>query len=346
MQCAADHAVFYARDDEHLTILAIHVDDCTISGSSPEHLERYKERIAATFKMTDLGPVSWLLGIEIKRNREARSISLSQQSYITSILQRYNFSDAKPIAMPMDPNVQLTTEHRAISIKDIAAMKHIPYREAVGSLMWAAVGTRPDIAFPVGILSKFLDNPGPAHWEAVKRVFRYLQGTKDWRLTYGAGKRGLEGYSDADGMSQEHRRAISGYAFLIDGGAVSWSSKKQELVTLSTTEAEYVAMTYAAKEAIWLQQLIGELFRPLEHPIMLHGDNQSAIALAYSDVGQFHARTKHIDIRYHFIRYVIENGSIRLVYCPTQDMVADTLTKALPSAKAKHFATALGLRSV
>jgi hypothetical protein len=105
-------------------------------------------------------------------------------------------------------------------------------------------------------------------------------------------------------------------------------------------------MTHAAKEAVWLRQLIGELFRPLEHPITLHGDNQSAIALAYSDIGQFHARTKHTDIRYHFIRYIIGNYTIRLVYCPTNDMAADTLTKALPSAKAKHFASALGLRSV
>jgi hypothetical protein len=326
--------------------MAIHVDDCTITGSSPELLDAYKTRIGTLFKMTDLGPVSWLLGIEIKRNREARTISLSQQSYITSILQRFNFADAKPLSLPMDPNVQLTSEQSPVSVKDIAAMKHVPYREAVGSLMWAAVGTRPDIAFPVGVLSKFLDNPGPAHWEACKRVFRYLLGTKDLRLTYGAGKPGLEGYSDADGMSQESRRAISGFAFIIDGGAISWSSKKQELVSLSTTEAEYVAMTHAAKEAIWLRQLIAELFRPLERPITLHGDNQSAIALAYSDIGQFHARTKHIDIRYHFIRYVIENNSIRLVYCPTNNMVADTFTKALPSAKAKHFAAALGLRSV
>jgi hypothetical protein len=326
--------------------MAIHVDDCTITGSSPKLLEDYKLRIGSLFKMTDLGPISWLLGIEIKRNRDARTISLSQQSYIASILQRFNFTDAKPLSMPMDPNVQLTTEQCPTSVTDIASMKHIPYREAVGSLMWAAVGTRPDIAYPVGTLSKFLDNPGPAHWEAVKRVFRYLLGTKEWRMTYGVGKPGLEGYSDADGMSEEFRRAISGYAFIIDGGAISWSSKKQELVSLSTTEAEYVAMTHAAKEAIWLRKLIAELFRPLEHPITLHGDNQSAIALAYSDIGQFHARTKHIDIRYHFIRYVIGTNSIRLVYCPTQDMVADVLTKALPSVKAKHFAAALGLRSV
>ena len=345
-QCASDHAVFYTRSDGHLIIMAVHVDDCTITGSCPKLLEDYKTRIGALFKMTDLGPVSWLLGIEIKRNREERTISLSQQSYISSILQRFNFADAKPLAMPMDPNVQLSKEQCPVSVKEIAAMKHVPYREAVGSLMWAAIGTRPDIAYSVGTLSKFLDNPGSTHWDAAKRVFRYLLGTKDWRLTYGIGKKGLEGFSDADGMSEEYRRAISGYAFILDGGAISWSSKKQELVTLSTTEAEYVAMTYAAKEAAWLRQLISELFRPLEYPITLHGDNQSAIALAHSDIGQFHARTKHIDIRYHFIRYVIANGTIRLVYCPTNDMVADTLTKALPSAKAKHFASALGLRSV
>jgi hypothetical protein len=197
----------------------VHVDDCTITGSSADLLQEYKTRIGSIFKMTDLGPVSWLLGIEIKRNRDERTISLSQQSYIASILQRFNFTDAKPLAMPMDPNVQLSTDHCPTSVRDIALMKQVPYREAVGSLMWAAVGTRPDIAYPVGVLSKFLDNPGPAHWDATKRVFRYLLGTKDWRLTYGAGgKKGLEGYSDADGMSEEHRRAISGYAFIIDGG--------------------------------------------------------------------------------------------------------------------------------
>jgi hypothetical protein len=164
-------------------------------------------------------------------------------------------------------------------------------------------------------------------------VFRYLQGTKGWKLVYGGERKGLEGFSDADGMSQEHRRAISGYAFLIDGGAVSWSSKKQELVVLSTMEAEYVATTHAAKEALWLRRFIGEVFRPLEQPTPLYSDNQSAIALEHSN-GQFHARTKHIDIRYHFIRYVVDNGSIHLLYCPTEDMTADILTKPLPSVKA------------
>jgi hypothetical protein len=152
----------------------------------------------------------------------------------------------------------------------------------------------------------------------------------------------LEGYSDADGSMHEDRKAISGYAFLLDGGAVSWSSKKQEIIALSTTEAEYVATTHAAKEALWLRSLIGEIFGEFSGPTTLHGDNQAAIALTRDH--QYHARTKHIDIRFHFIRWIVADGKLKLVYCPTENMIADTLTKALPSAKVKHFAYSLGLR--
>ena len=141
----------------------------------------------------------------------------------------------------------------------------------------------------------------------------------------------------------EDRRAISGYAFLIDGGAVSWSSKRQEIVSLSTTKSEYVAATHGGKEALWLRSLISEVFSNITSPTTLFSDNQAAIALTRDN--QYHLQTKHIDVRYHWIRWVVEKGSIRLIYCPTDDMVADILTKALPSAKVKHFAASLGLRT-
>jgi hypothetical protein len=175
----------------------------------------------------------------------------------------------------------------------------------------------------------------------VKRTLRYLKGTRDWWLTYGAKSKELTGYADADGSMSEDRYAISGYAFILNGGAVSWSSKRQPIIALSTTEAEYVAAAHAGKEALWLRTFISEIFGPLASPTVLLNDNQSAIALAKDQ--QYHARTKHIDIRFHFIRWIVKNGSIKLVYCPTEDMVADALTKALPSPKAKHFASALGL---
>ena len=339
-----DHGVFYARMTGGVIILTIHIYDCTITGTSQKVLDNYKAVIGNRYAMRALGPISWLLGFKVTRDRKNHTITLSQQSYVNSILARFNFTDAKPLSIPMDPNIAFSKDQCPTTPDDIAKMRCVPYREAIRSLMYAFVGTRPDISFTVSTLSQFLDNPGLAHWEAVKRVFRYLLGMKNWGLTFGGGKEGLEGYTDADGASQEHRCTISGYAFLIDGGAVSWSSRKQELITLSTTEAEYVTLTHATKESIWLHNFIGEVFSPLVEPTTLHCDNQSAIAIATN--GNFHARTKHIDIRYHFIRFVIKNGSLKLVYCPTDDMTADSLTKALPIPKAKHFATSLGLRLI
>ncbi len=186
--------------------------------------------------------------------------------------------------------------------------------------------------------------PGLAHWEAVKQIFRYLKGTRKLWLSYGGKTKELEGYADADGSMAEDRRAISGYAFIIHGGAVSWSTKKQEIVSLSTTESKYIAAMYATKEALWLRSLILQLFSVTLDATTLFSDNQSAIALAKEH--QYYTRMKHIDIRFHFIRWIIEEGRLRLIYCPTEDMVADTLTKALPSAKVKHFAMELGLVSV
>jgi len=153
--------------------------------------------------------------------------------------------------------------------------------------MYAAMGTQPNITFAVLTVSQFLQNPGWAHWEAMKWIFHYLQRTKRLELVYGGDKQELVGYVDADGASQEHRRVILGYVFMIDGGAMSWSLKKQELITLSTMEAEYVAATHAAKEVMWLRCLISEVFGPLEEPTMLFSDSQSAIALTKD--GHYHA---------------------------------------------------------
>jgi hypothetical protein len=305
-------------------------------------IAQYKAKLNACYALTDLGPAHWLLGIKITRDRAARTLSLSQASYIDAIVSRFALADAKPYGTPMVPNAVYSKKDSPSSPDEVVRMKNAPYREAIGSLMYAAVATRPDIAFAVSYLSQFLDNPGDAHWEAAKRVLRYLSGTKTYQLTYGGERHDLEGYTDADGATQDHRRAISGYAFLIDGGAVSWSSKKQELVTLSTAEAEYVAATHAAKEAIWLRKLIGELSPIPLSPTPFFCDNQAALKLATDD--NYHARTKHIDVRYHFIRHIAASGAIELQYCPTEDMVADLLTKALPKWKAAVHTASLGMR--
>jgi hypothetical protein len=241
----------------------------------------------------------------------------------------------------METSTRLTSAQSPSTTEEFARMRNIPYHEAVGSLMYASLGTRPDVTYAVQAVSRFSKNPGLPHWDAVKRIFRYLKGTKDLWLSYGGKAKELTGYADADGNMAEDRHAISGYAFLLHGGAISWSTKRQEIISLSTTESEYVAATYAAKEALWLRSLLSQLFDTNLEATTLFSDNQSAIAITKDH--QYHARTKHIDIRFHFIRWIVENGSLRLIYCPTNDMVADTLTKALPSPKVKHFAKELGL---
>ncbi|GBE78839.1 hypothetical protein SCP_0200360 [Sparassis crispa] len=264
------------------------------------------------------------------RNLEKHTVALSQHAYIESIIARYDFADAKPLSQPMDTHAHLSVDQCPVTTAEYAIMRDKPYLEALGALQQ---------------LTQFGQNPGIVHWNALKRVYQYLKGTADLWLVLGSSEdNDIVGYSDADGMSTEGRRAVSGYVFMLNGGAVSWSSKRQDLVTLSTTEAEYVALTHTSKEALWLRSFVIELFGDPEHPIPLRSDNQSAIALSKDD--HFHARTKHIDIRFHFIRYAIADGKINLSYCPTEDMTADILTKALPSMKSKHFASSMGLSKV
>jgi len=340
-RCDVDQAVFFRRQGWAVIIVLVHVDDCTIAATSMVLIADFKARISEHVDITDLDELHWLLGIEIKRDRERCTIHLSQRSYIESILRRYGLFDLKPVSIPMDTNICLTTAQSPSTTSEYAQMRNVPYHEAVGSLMYAALGTRPDITFAVQTASCFSTKPRPAHWEAVKRIFRYLKGTMNLWLSYGTTKQDMTGFTDADGSMAGDRHAISGYAFLIRGGAITWSAKRQEIIALSTTKAEYVAITHASKEALWLRSLVSQLFDIVLEPTTLFLDNKSAIELMKDH--QYHARTKHIDIRFHFIRWIVEEGSIRLVYCPTDEMIADTLTKALPSARAKHFASQLGL---
>jgi len=329
---------------EDLIVIVVHIDDLTIVTSSVALMDHIKEQLKKDFKFLDMGELHWILGFEVKRDRSKRTLLLSQVAYIRAVLERYGFENMKPYATLMDPNCRLSTNDSPKTAQEFAAMKDKPYREAVGSGQYASCGTRLDITYVVNTLSRYLENPGPAHWTAVKHMFGYLAGMADWELTYGREVKDLEGYADADGSMHEDQKAISGYAFLINGGAVSWSMKKQDIISLSTTEAEYVAATHAANEALWLRTFINQVFGGnIEKPTTLYSDNQSAIALTKDH--QYHARTKHImiDIHFHFIQWVIEEGKVKLVYCPTNDMLADTFTKALPSVKGKHFAAVLGL---
>ncbi|THH07673.1 hypothetical protein EW146_g9242 [Bondarzewia mesenterica] len=261
-RCQVDQAIFYRHRGTALMIVVIHVDDYTIAVTIISLIDNFKAQLHQHVEVTDLG-----------------TIHLSQQSYIDSIMCRFNFDELKPTSMPMETHVRLSTSQSPSSTTKIAAMCDVPYREAVGAMQWAALTTRPDISFSVSTVSRFSTNPGLVHWEAVKQIFRYLKAMRDLWLSYGGEEKEMVGYADADESMVEDCKAVSGYAFIIDGGAISWSSKKQEIVSLSTTESEYVAATHAMKEALWLCSLITEILAPLTNSTTLFSDNQSAIAL-------------------------------------------------------------------
>ena len=305
-----NHTLFFKWDKNTLTtILLAHVNDFTIMTVTPALIQAMKDGLQKHLNIHNMGEIHWMLGLEIKRNQDLWTISLSQHSNIDSIITCHSFEDAKPLSIPIVANSTLSHNDCPSTTSDIGKMAGHPYHKAIGSLMYAAIGTQPNISFAVGQVACFSDNPGQPHWEAVKCTFCYLKGTRDYWLVYGKNGPSISSYTDADRMSNEDQHAISGYAFLIDRGAISWSSKQQSIVTLSTTEAEYIAATHAAKEAIWLREFISKVYHP-QNPMSLHSDSQSAIALAQNE--QFHAQTKHINIHFNFIHYIIEAGKSSL----------------------------------
>jgi hypothetical protein len=344
-QLAVDQAVFYKLlpQAKQSIVVAMHVDDCTIAASTVCLVKDLKAGLSHHIKVTDLSELHWMLSIQIRRNHEARTISISQHSYIDSILHWYHFTDVKPLSTPMDTQVCLTSEQAPLTPSKFAVMHNMPYHEAVGALNWAALAMRPDIVFAIAMVACFGANPGPTHWEAVKQIFCYLAGMHDLCLSYGEMCRVLKGYADTDGLMAKDWHAILGYMFLIDGSAMLWSSKQQEIILLSTMESEYIAAMHSIKEGLWLKSLLSEIFSTFSSPITLFSDNQAAIALTHDH--QCHMHTKHIDVRYHWIHWVVEEGALCLIYCPTNDMVADALTKVLPSPKVKHFTTCLRLHA-
>ena len=213
----------------------------------------------------------------------------------------------------------------------------------IGSLQYAAGGTRPDIAYIVGVLARFCHKPTQLHLTAAKRVFRYLGGTADLALTFtGSGNPKLTGYSDADcAGDRDSRRSTSGNVFVLGDGAITWSSKRQNSVALSTVEAKYMALSQATQEAVWLRRLTEELGQADQGATIIYEDNQGAICTAQNPV--FHRRTKHIHIRYHYVREAVSDNTMKLVYCPTSEMTADLLTKTIPKDQYEYLREKLGL---
>jgi hypothetical protein len=340
-QSSADPCVFIQTEDTSVTIVAVYVDDLIIITKTPAKMEQVKINLAAKFKMKDLGPLHYCLGITIDQDNERKCLWLHQRQYISAILEKYGLSQANSATTPADVNVKLEKDDGVSKVVD-----PIRYQSMIGSLLYAANATRPDIAQAAGAVSRFNTRPNESHLTAVKRIFRYLKGTVDLALKYERKEdAALIGYSDADWAGdQDDRHSTTGNLFVMSGSPVSWLSKKQPTVSLSTSEAEYVALSKATQEAVWMRRLFNDLKANFNEPIMVMEDNQGAIAMAKNPVS--HARTKHIDIRYHYVREAVEQDIVSLHYCPTEEMIADLLTKPLPRGRFETLRLSMGIESL
>lgn len=286
--------------------------------------------------MKYLGETEMILGVNITRNREKRTISIDQEKYLNQVLERFEMTGCNAISTPMDVN----TRYSKMMDAGKEEIENYPYREAIGSLLFAAQVTRPDINFSVILLSRYLEESKPAHWIAAKRIMRYLKGTLGMKLTFGEDPGKLMGYCDSDYAADiDDRKSTSGHVFIYKGGAISWQTKKQPVVAQSTAEAEYTALAFATKVALWLRSLIGEILEK-RNAIKMHCDNKGAVDIN----NNCSDKTKHIDIKLKFVHFEIENNKIVLKHISTGEMIADVLTKALTKDKHQNCIIGFGLK--
>jgi hypothetical protein len=335
----ADPGLYTACVDGNAVKLLIYVDDILVACSDSSIIDRFCKRLLSSFDGRDLGDVSHFLGISIQRDRVNRTIQLSQARMVRDLLVKFSMDEAKPRVIPLSTSLRLSKDEG----EPLDTAAH-PYSGLVGSLMYLAIGTRPDIAYAVSLLARFMSAPSAVHYQAAKGVLRYLAATVDYKLCFGGSDCNLYGYSDADFAADiDTRRSVTGYVFTMGGGAVSWSSKRQATVAASTTEAEYVAASSTVKEALWLRNLLADMGAACS-TVNIYGDNQAALKLLRNPISS--VRTKHIDVAHHFVRERVARGEVSFTYLSTDKMVADALTKAVPQDKLKYCCTGMGLQQV
>ncbi|GKD99518.1 transposable element [Tanacetum coccineum] len=312
-------------------VYLLYVDDMLIASQSLDEIEKLKTRLKSEFEMKDLGEAKMILGIEIVRDRKLRKLCLTQKQYLRRVLKHFRFDkQTKRVSTPLASQFKISA---AMSPKDDAErayMEKVPYANVVGSLMYAMICTRPDISHAVGMVSRYMHNPRKGHWQALKWILRYIHNTVDVGLAFEHGSsQWVAGYCDSDYVGDLDKRRYTSYVFTLAKAPISWKSTLQS-TALSTTEAEYMAMKKAVKEAIWLQGLLGELGIKQKF-VTMHSDSQSVIHLAKNQV--YHTRTKHIDVRYHFIREILEEGGVRIQKIHTSKNPAYMLTKVVAGIK-------------
>ncbi|KAJ8899766.1 hypothetical protein K2173_019466 [Erythroxylum novogranatense] len=316
-----DYTLFVKTEEGNkILIVSLYVDDLIFTGNDEVMLKEFKSSMKEEFEMTDLGKMKYFLGVEVIQDEDG--IFIHQKKYAGEILERFNLQNANDVKNPIVPGVKLSKEG------DGNRVDCMLYKQLIGSLMYITT-TRPDLMFVVCLLSRYIMDPRDEHMQVAKRVLRYIKGTLGFGVFY---KRGMTEelivYTDSDYAGDiDNRRSTSGYAFLLSGGAVAWASKKQPVVTLSTIEAEFITATYCACQCVWMRRILEEFGVMQSGCTTILCDNSSTIKLSRNPV--LHGRSKHIDVRFHFLRDLTKNEVVKLVHCGTNDQIANILTKPL-----------------
>ncbi len=347
-RCKSDPCVYIRiMPDGEYTILLIYVDDGMAASNRPNILIDILNHLRKHFQVRSLPP-NRFVGLDITRDRTNRTLSISQPEFIKKMLKRYNMEGCNPVSTPADTYNKVTSMMTAQSDEERRKMERTPVREAIGSLMYLMAMTRGDIAYAVNQVSAFVSDPGPALWEAVKRIFAYLAGTTNHGITFGGeginAITPLIGYTDADYASDiKNRKSITGIVFLLYGGAVSWGSKRQRATALSTTDAEFFAASEGSRDAVWIKALLTELKIDVE-TIPIYCDSKCARSIIEDP--ENHHRVKHIDVKYFFVREQQEIGTIKMTQISTDEQIADIFTKPLSRRKFEKLRVKMGIQLI
>ncbi|XP_019439031.1 PREDICTED: uncharacterized protein LOC109344732 [Lupinus angustifolius] len=332
-----DSALFVRNTPHGCIIISLYVDDMIITGDDIDGIIKLKTQLAEQFEMKDLGTLTYFLGIEVASS--PRGYLLSQSKYIADILDLVSLSDTKAVDSPLETNARYT------SSDGVPLSEPTLYRTLVGSLVYLTI-TRPDIAYAVHIVSQFVSSPNTVHWAVVLRILRYLRGTEFQSLLFSStSSLTLSAYSDADWAGDPtDRKSTTGFCIFLGDSLISWKSKKQDVISRSSTEAEYRAMATTTAEIVWLRWLLASLGVDQPEPTPMYCDNKSAIQIAHNSV--FHERTKHIEIDCHFTRHHFQHGTITLPFISSSLQIADLFTKPHSTQRFRFLTNKLSMLSI
>lgn len=336
-RCLQEQAIYRKASGNHLLIVGVYVDDLIITGTDTRIITKFKQEMGKKFEMSDLGKLTYYLGIEVSQKSDG--IWIKQENYARKILKESKMQDCNPTLCPMEPGTKLSKND------DSPEVNATEYRKMVGCLRYL-LQTRPDIAYAVGVISRYMQTPKQSHVAAMKQILRYLKGTVSYGIKFARGK-GIDliGYSDSShNVDQDDGKSTTGHVFYFGSSPITWCSQKQNTVALSSCEAEFMAATSAACQALWLRELLSEITGWELQKVKIRVDNKSAIALIKNPV--FHGRSKHIHTRYHFIRECVKNDQVKVDFVPGVEQRADILTKALARTKLKEMRELIGVEDL